>query len=151
MNDEQLELILVELRGIREASSRIRAALEARPGARVVESSEDPLELSRTLRSARKRWNELFHERFWPAYPRRVAKGQAIKAWSGLYARHVEPSKGDRQQRVDEVADSVEIMLDWYKAKPWKGRPNNGTDFPYPASWLNSETFDDERVREVLT
>ena len=78
--------------------------------------------------------------RFWDAYPKRVSKKDARKAWAKLA-----PS----QQTVTAMVDA----LAWQVAhRRWD---SDKYDFaPYPASWLNDERWKDERppqVRRVMS
>lgn len=69
--------------------------------------------------------------RFWDAYPRRVSKKDARKAWAQL-------------NPTIELVDKILAALAWQvPAFKWDG-PNQ--DYaPYPASWLNGERWTDER------
>lgn len=69
--------------------------------------------------------------RFWTAYPRRVAKKDARKAWAQL-----NPSP--------ELVERILAALEWQApAYQWDG---DKVDYcPYPASWLHSERWTDER------
>jgi hypothetical protein len=71
-------------------------------------------------------------EAFWAIYPRRVAKGDAVKAW--------------RAKKCDdfaaEVIDAVERHRESLRAK--------GDYCPYPASWLNAERWNDETTPVVV-
>lgn len=65
--------------------------------------------------------------RFWDAYPSRVAKKDARKAWMD-----VRPSP--------DLVDRMLTALEWQSAQ-WS-RQGYGT--PYPASWLRAERWTDE-------
>jgi uncharacterized protein YdaU (DUF1376 family) len=66
-----------------------------------------------------------FEKQFWPAYPQKVGKGQARKAW--------------RTARRSASVDAILAGLERYKrAKP----PER--DWRYPATWLNGEGWLDE-------
>lgn len=72
--------------------------------------------------------------RFWDAYPRRVAKKEARKAWAQL-----DPSP--------ELVDKICAALAWQvPAFKWDGPSHDYA--PYPASWLNAERWTDERRKE---
>jgi hypothetical protein len=63
--------------------------------------------------------------KFWEAYPRKVAKGQALKAWPG-----------------DELTDVILSALAW-QTKTWG-------DIQYvkhPATWLNARCWEDEKPK----
>lgn len=67
---------------------------------------------------------------FWKAYPRKIAKQDAEKAW-----RKLKPSK---QTLVDLMAalERHKLSPDWQKEA--------GQFVPYPASWLNGRRWEDE-------
>ena len=65
---------------------------------------------------------------FWDSYPKKVAKGAAIKAWQRL-----------NQAEQIEAIEALPNHLKYWKVK--------GTDkeyIPYPASWLNQMRYLDE-------
>ena len=65
---------------------------------------------------------------FWGLYPKKVAKGAAIKAWLKL-----------KQEERTEVIEALANHLKYWKFK--------GTDkeyIPYPATWLNQMRWLDE-------
>ena len=65
---------------------------------------------------------------FWELYPKKVAKGAAIKAWQKL-----------KQEERTEVIEALANHLKYWKFK--------GTDkeyIPYPATWLNQMRWLDE-------
>ena len=66
-------------------------------------------------------------DEFWEAYPKKMAKGQARKAW-------VKAIKADTPQKIIDAAIAYTIS-------------QQGKDkqfIPYPASWLNAERWRDE-------
>lgn len=64
-------------------------------------------------------------ETFWKAYPRRVGKGDARKAF-------------DRAIRKTSLAVMLHAIEQYIQHKPsWQ-------DFCHPATWLNGERWDDE-------
>jgi hypothetical protein len=65
-------------------------------------------------------------EEFWKAFPRRVGKLDAQKAYERARRRGV-----TRQQILDGIASYI------------KGKPNYA-DFCHPATWLNKGRWDDE-------
>ena len=74
--------------------------------------------------------NSLF-DRFWGAYPRKVSKADARKAFA----------------KLNPDADLVEDMLralDWQKRLP-EWTENDGKFIPYPATWLNARRWEDEK------
>lgn len=75
----------------------------------------------------RERGDSDFDE-FWAAYPRKVAKGQARKAWTA--AAKTTPAR--------TIVVAAINFADWSA----KEDPNF---IPYPATWLNGERWNDER------
>ncbi len=69
--------------------------------------------------------------RFWASYPRRCAKKDARKAWAKL---------NPNAELVERIVAALEWQVPAYQ---WDGA---SADYaPYPASWLNSERWTDER------
>jgi len=68
--------------------------------------------------------------KFWAAYPRKVAKGDAWKAWKAL--------KPGKYVAANMIAH-IEIMK---KCKDWT--KEGGTFIPYPATWLRDRRWEDE-------
>lgn len=75
------------------------------------------------------RREEMFNA-FWAAYPRKKAKGAAIKAWGKL--------------KVDErlLAQMVKKIEEQKGCRQWA--KDDGEFIPYPATWLNSMQWEDE-------
>ena len=69
-------------------------------------------------------------EAFWRAYPRKVSKGDAEKAWA--------KAKVDQDLRVRIMA-----KLNLLKKSP-QWLKEGGQFVPYPASWLNAKGWEDE-------
>ena len=67
--------------------------------------------------------------RFWAAFPYRVAKKEARKAWLEL-------------QPSPELVDQMLAALTWQTAL-WAAQ---GYGTPYPATWLRAERWTDEPV-----
>lgn len=66
-------------------------------------------------------------ETFWSAYPRKVGKGGAFKAW---------------QKQKPEPIEKVLRLIRKYKSTEWA---NIETRFiPHPATWLNQRRWEDE-------
>lgn len=66
---------------------------------------------------------------FWAAYPRRVSKGDALKAW-----------------KEEECADQLDAILAAVEAQK-NGRQwleNGGRYVPYPATWLRARRWEDQ-------
>ena len=70
-------------------------------------------------------------ERFWAAYPNKVAKADARKAWAKL-----KPSPALGAKILDALAWQSESEQ-WTK--------DDGHFIPYPATWLRGERWEDER------
>lgn len=67
---------------------------------------------------------------FWSAFPRRVSKQAAIKAWAQL-------------KPTPELVDTILAALAWQVRQPsWT--KDGGAFVPYPASWLNGRRWEDE-------
>lgn len=64
-------------------------------------------------------------ETFWKAYPRRVGKGHARKAFE----------KSIRKTTIEAMLAAIELYV---RHKPER------IDFKHPATWLNGECWDDE-------
>ena len=72
---------------------------------------------------------------FWVAYPKHVAKVDALKAW-----HQVRPSPDDVKQMV--------TALGWQSQTPaWT--KDRGAFVPYPASWLRGRRWEDEAPRDA--
>ena len=70
-------------------------------------------------------------EAFWKSYPRRVAKGDARKAWEKA------------TKREPELLAKCLAALAWQVVQnEWDG----GKYTPHPSTYLNQERYDDERA-----
>ena len=67
---------------------------------------------------------------FWKAYPKKVAKGDARKAW------------GQTERIRPEMATLLSAIQAQMASDQW--RKNDGQFIPYPATWLRQERWDDE-------
>lgn len=65
---------------------------------------------------------------FWGLYPKKVAKGAAIKAWQKL-------SKNDQAEVLEALPNHI---------KYWQFKGTEKEYIPYPASWLNQMRWLDE-------
>lgn len=65
---------------------------------------------------------------FWGLYPKKVAKGAAIKAWLKLKPE-------ERQEVIEALANHI---------KYWRVKGTDKEYIPYPASWLNQMRWLDE-------
>jgi hypothetical protein len=73
---------------------------------------------------------DLFFEKFWKVYPKRVSRGQAEKTW-----RKLNPN----EQLVDTILQAIERAK---TSDMW--RKDGGQFIPYPATWLNAKGWEDE-------
>ena len=67
---------------------------------------------------------------FWKAYPKKVAKGDARKAW------------GQTERIRPDIATLLDAIQAQMASDQW--RKNEGQFIPYPATWLRQERWDDE-------
>jgi uncharacterized protein YdaU (DUF1376 family) len=74
--------------------------------------------------------------RFWDAYPRHKAKGDARRAWAKL--------KPDT-----DLVDTILAALAWQR-KQHDWTKDGGKWIPYPATWLNDEGWEDEHPDGAL-
>lgn len=74
---------------------------------------------------------------FWAAYPRKVKKQDAAKAWAQVLRRKVDP------QHVIAAAQA--------HADRWRAQGKETEFVPYPASWLRGGSYDDEIEPARLT
>lgn len=86
--------------------------------------------MSRYTQKQQKRAEPEGFARFWDAYPKRVARLDAAKAWAQL-----NPSPA----LVEEMLSAVEQQK---QLPSW--RKDDGQYIPYPASWIRAERWTDE-------
>ena len=72
---------------------------------------------------------------FWKAYPRKVAKGDARKAW--IQTEKIRPSLSNILEAIENQKNTQQWM------------ENDGIYIPYPATWWRQERWDDEVKIEV--
>lgn len=72
---------------------------------------------------------------FWDAYPRRVAKQEALLAWEQI-------------RPTAELVAKMLTALDWQKVSPEWTR-DGGQWIPHPASWLRAGRWEDEPFHPV--
>jgi hypothetical protein len=65
---------------------------------------------------------------FWVLYPKRVAKGAAIKAWAKL-------NQAERIEAIEALPNHL---------KYWKFKGTDKEFIPFPATWLNQMRYLDE-------
>lgn len=74
-------------------------------------------------------------DEFWKAYPKKVAKAQAQKAWN-----RIKPNA--------ELQQIILSALEWQKqSAQWQ--KDNGQYIPYPATWLNNRRWEDVQKQPV--
>lgn len=78
----------------------------------------------------RKRGSAVGFDEFWGAYPRKVAKAQALKAWEKL------APDAELRGRILRALKAQAGSEQW--------RREGGAYIPYPASWLNGRRWEDE-------
>lgn len=66
-------------------------------------------------------------QKFWAAYPKRVARGEALRAWS----------KGNLELIADDILVGLHRTLFWINREGGKYRMN-------PATWLNAQGWEDD-------
>lgn len=69
-------------------------------------------------------------DQFWAAYPKKVAKADARKAWA--QTKDIRPS-------LPELLSKIQANC---KTESWM--KSAGTFIPYPATWLRGERWEDE-------
>lgn len=69
-------------------------------------------------------------EQFWKAYPKKIAKADARKAWFQV------------EKFRPPVADILKAIAAQCQTEQWM--KDNGTYIPYGATWLRGERWDDE-------
>ena len=74
-------------------------------------------------------------EQFWTAYPKKTAKGAALKSWLQL-----KPSV----ELTEHILHAVSQQRD---SPQWQR--DGGQFIPHPSTWLNQARWDDEPVRDV--
>ncbi|MHB9862149.1 hypothetical protein [Streptomyces sp. YIM S03343] len=69
---------------------------------------------------------------FWAAYPKRVGKGTARRAWTAALKRGADPS--------------AIVTAATKHADAWSRAGTERQWIPYPATWLNGERYDDDQL-----
>ena len=69
-------------------------------------------------------------DQFWAVYPKKIAKGDARKAWG-----QTESIRPDMETVIDSIKKQCQ-------ADQW--RKDDGKFIPHPATWLRQERWDDE-------
>ena len=70
---------------------------------------------------------------FWKAYPRRVGKDRAAKAWS----KAVKRIGGDKSEAIARILEAATAFA--------QSPVGKGEFCPHPSSWLNAGQYDDDR------
>ena len=73
---------------------------------------------------------------FWSAYPRKVAKAEAQKAFT-----KIKPDADMLSQMIASIAKSCQ-STDWLK--------DNGQFIPFPSTWLNQRRWEDEGAESAI-
>lgn len=76
-------------------------------------------------------------DEFWKAYPKKVAKTQALKAWSKL--------------KPNEELLNVILSALKREKQSFQWRKDNGQFIPYPATWLNGRRWEDDLKQSSQT
>jgi hypothetical protein len=71
-------------------------------------------------------------ETFWVAYPRKIAKPAALKAWKSAIKSKTFPG-------IEKVVAAINQQKTWQQ---WS--TNNGKYIPYATTWINQERWNDE-------
>lgn len=72
---------------------------------------------------------QAFHEVFWPQYPRKIGKLEALRAWQKIGL------KNDDQPTLDHIMRGLEHYLhhEWELDRP--------RYIPHPSTWLNQRRW----------
>lgn len=103
-----------------------------------LESTPTPL-VNGAARLVDREWREAFAEHFWPGYPRKVARKAAIKAWLAI-------GKSRTYDQLELLLGRIVAGLTRSVEIEWNGRDRD--KIPHPATWLNSERWEDEHEAE---
>lgn len=74
-------------------------------------------------------WLEAFDAHFWPAYPRKVSKPAALRAW-----RRIKPHDDDR---FNTIMDGLDRWVAYWQDK-------DRDVICHPATWLNGQRWEDQ-------
>ncbi len=97
---------------------------------RVVENQPRENEASKSQRRAKKSDIMVNFEKFWTAYPKKMSKGQAEKAF-------------DKLNPDEQLLATMLAMIERAKtSEAWT--KEDGQFIPYPATWLNAKGWQDE-------
>ena len=96
----------------------------------VVELSEDSQPQKEKTKSCMPKQMQDSFDVFWAAYPKKVSKGDARKAW-----KQIQPSS-ELLTKMLSVLGRAKTCSSWKK--------DGGQYIPHPATWLRAEGWDDE-------
>ena len=102
-------------------------------GVEMAQADAKALEQSMTSQKKKKAVSEsenLAFISFWKAYPRKISKQQALRAWNKL-----KPS----QALTDVIMRALEMQK---KSDQWQR--DNGAFIPHASTWLNQQRWEDE-------
>ena len=100
------------------------------PDARTHKETESETETESESESEKRKAHEGRFERFWKAYPKKVSKPGAKKAF-------------DKLKPTDELLQTMLTAIERQKgSEQWT--KDNGQFIPYPATWLNNNRWEDE-------
>jgi hypothetical protein len=99
------------------------------------EKQEKTIDPSTCASPATSAWRARFDE-FWQAYPKKKAKGTALKTWAAL-----KPSP----HLIDTILTAIAAQA---KSPDWQR--DSGQYIPFPATWLSQQRWEDEVSREVI-
>ena len=89
-----------------------------------------PLEIEKEIERKRGVGKKETFDVFWLSYPKKRAKGDAMKAWYRLELTD------ELIKKIHESLENQKKHPDWIK--------DDGQFIPYPASWLNGQRWSDE-------
>ena len=137
LSDVDWQLVAAALRALADGlDPPVRASGESPPLGPVIPDPEANGRAATILPAKAKRnmlrgkWAKGFAS-WWPNYPRRTAKGDALKAWLALMP---EKEEGFRERYI-----AILVRLRELEATEWKGRELDL--IPYPATFLRAEEF----------
>lgn len=82
---------------------------------------------------------------FWAAYPRKIGKGAARKAWTRALAKVTSPSV-----LIDGAkAEAADLETRKRSPRPEDRGQDLGQFVPHPSTWLNQERWEDEKQQQT--
>jgi phage replication O-like protein O len=90
-----------------------------------------------TITKTNIRAREETFNRFWAAYPKKVAKGQAIRTWDKLWVKNKLPE-------IETIVSAIEKQK---QSEKWQ--EENGRYIKHPSTWLNAMGWLDECEVEI--